>query len=189
MKKLILLIAVLLAISACKKESVTIDKRSGSSNSNTNTDGVYTWPGFCIPANLTFIGSTPVTENGISEWIYTFSISLNTSQVNPVGKVLYIPHVGPSGTTIYDNVANDATYTIVSVVNGLLTFSVKTADVTSAGCKLKFNLSVDRDANARFFLAHGSYVQNPTLNHNTDDYINNIFCIIFKSGSIYPGIN
>lgn len=140
------------------------------------------------PKAAEFTGSTKV--NGLPRtdvWDYRFRISKNNSRIDPAGLVIRAPHVGPSGTTIYDNVTNDATYTISVGTDGYIYLTVRTADMTASGCKLKFNLSAG--TNNIWFQASGPYVQNPTLDHSYDDGVNNLYCIIFRNGTITAGIN
>jgi hypothetical protein len=102
-------------------------------------------------------------------------LSLDNSQINPVGATLLVPHVGPGGTTIYSNAPNDATYTDPLIENGFAYFSITTSDVVSTGCWLKFNISVGPNIPGIWFLANGTY----------DDGVNNMFYKRFKGGFVY----
>lgn len=170
-----------LALSGCEKD---YDFEKSSPNPDPNGDYNYVYN----PKPMEYLGSAYVSGLTRTDvWDYRFKISLGNSKVNPNGLTIKVPHVGPGGTTIYDNVSNDAYYTVtVTYSDGYAYLTIRTATMVTTGCKLKFNLSA---GNNTWFLASGSYVQNPTLDHATDDGANNLYCVIFKDGTISPGIN
>ncbi len=102
----------------------------------------------------------------------TFKVSLANAKVDPRYKNITIPHVGPGGTTIYENVANDATYKVENIdkANGIATISISTDVPTNTGyVELVFNLNVD-DPNGdhiNWFQAYGNFAK--CKFNNSDD--------------------
>jgi len=176
--------AALLLLSACGKETKMIirDGQAVEDNNDNNSNN-YVWTS-CQPTPATFDKSEFVSGSGINAiyWYY-FHVSLNNSQANASGVTssnIYFPHVGPGGVTIYNNVANDATYEVVNMADGIVYFRVKTANVATTGCPLKFNLALSASGNYVWFSANG-YL---TPNVGIDDGNNNYYYIIFNNGSI-----
>jgi len=171
-----------LILSSCGKEKMVI--RNGhavSDDDNNNTN--YTWTS-CQPTPVSFDRSEFVSGSGVNAiyWYY-FHLSLNNSQANATGVTvsdIYFPHVGPLGTTIYSNVSNDATYEVVDVKDGVVSFRVKTGNVVAAGCPIKFNLALSVSGTYVWFSANGSLTQNVGI----DDGNNNYYFINFNNGSI-----
>lgn len=143
----------------------------------------YVWTA-CKPTPLSFDRSEFVSGSGVNAiYQYYFHVSLDNSQANATGAnsgSIYFPHVGASKTTIYENVSNDATYEVVKIENGIVYFRVKTANVASSGCPLKFNLSLLVSGAHIFFSANGQFTQNSSI----DDGSNNMYFINFNNGSV-----
>jgi hypothetical protein len=182
MKKLIFLIIMVSLCCSCNNEKEMV-LRNGKVVEEEN-NSTYTWSG-CKPKPLNFekseYGVDPTTH--IAYYWYYFHISLDNSQADASNVTIsdvYIPHVGPNGKIIYNNVGNDATYEVIKIENGVCYFKIKTADVVSTGCPLKFNLALLVSGNYVWFSANGAYTQNVGI----DDGVNNIYFIIFKGGSI-----
>jgi hypothetical protein len=171
-------ISLIVILSGCtKKEDIMMSPNGSSSNNNNNNNG-YVWSG-CNPEPISFISSAKVS--GYTDvWDYNFLIKLNNSQTNPVGVNLFAPHVGPGGALIYTNANNDATYTITSTEAGNLYLTIRTSDCGSAGCRLKFNVSVGEAPNAIWFVADGYGAP------GVDNGSTNIYSILFKSGTVSP---
>lgn len=112
------------------------------------------------------------TELGNDMVHLVYKISLNACTVNPSWASISsfkIPHVGPGGVVIYENVANDATYTLLGFQNGYVYYSI----VSKKGQQLKYNIS---------------YMINPIpglwfLVIPIDDGITNIITLMTKKGS------
>ncbi|MFA7365183.1 MAG: hypothetical protein WCZ12_02375, partial [Patescibacteria group bacterium] len=62
-----------------------------------------------------------------------------------------IPHVGPGGVLIYENVANDATYTIDRISGSYIYYTIR----SEAGHTLKYNIAKKNGATNVWFLRHG----------------------------------
>ncbi len=176
-----LLVLFAASFESCSKEPKMIVRHDGQI---VPPDG-YTWT-TCQPKPLVFEKGEFVSGSGNDAiyWYY-FHVSLDNSQANANGIVssdVFFPHVGPNGVTIYSNVANDATYELLSITNGYVYFRIKTANVTATGCPLKFNLALaTTPANYVWFSANGTYTQNVGI----DDGVRNYYFITFLNGMIY----
>ncbi len=179
-------LALLTILSSCSKEPKMIirDGQAVEDDGNNNNNDGYTWYS-CQPKPINFDKSEFVSGSGNDAiyWYY-FHVSLDNSQANANGVTsasIYFPHVGPGGNTIYNNVSNDATYEVTSIKNGCVYFRIKTANVVSTGCPLKFNLALaPTPSNYVWFSANGSYTQNVGI----DDGNHNYYFITFLNGSI-----
>ncbi|HOZ53657.1 MAG TPA: hypothetical protein PK142_03200 [bacterium] len=158
--KLFLLIAIggLLALGSCQKLEFNPDGSDGS-----DPDPVaYTWPG-CNPKPVEFLSKTEA-PGWPNCYDYSFRLSLDGSQTDPNPLTLEsfsIPHVGPGGITIYENVENDATYTITKVSGGYIYYTIR----SERGHTLKYNISKRDGTREVWFLRYGLTV---------DDGVNNM---------------
>jgi hypothetical protein len=176
MKKLIVLLPFILGLALWSCEEVTVPNPGGTSttnyyNNNNNSNGVpyFNWVG-CQPQTPIFLGRTLVSGY-TNVYDNFFKIYLGGSLVDP--NPLYIssfsiPHVGPGGQTIYVNVINDATYTITSIDNTYLYYTIRCTE----GSTLKYNIAKFFNGDWRWFLR---YDEGYKLNY--DDGINNIYTV------------
>ena len=191
MKKIVFLAAIIVFVfSSCSKEPKMVIKNgvatetSDDDSNNSGSDG-YTWT-HCDPSAIIFEKSEfdGGAGNDARYWYY-FRVSLNNSQANPnsaTSASILIPHVGPQSTTIYDNVSNDATYEVLKIEKGYVFFRILTANVTSTGCPLKFNLALKTGSTNAWFSANGYYTQNVGI----DDGTHNVYFIRFLNGQVFP---
>lgn len=139
MKKIALFIVILaIALSACQKFEITGPPPSDQvyKPEQPNQPNGYTWNG-CNPRPVEELGKIPVSGyNNVFD--YSFRIHLDGSQINPNSGQFSIPHVGPGGILIYNNVANDATYTITQISGGWIYYKIR----SEAGHTLKYNIAV-----------------------------------------------
>lgn len=184
MKKIVVIcfavVMVAMIFSSCTKETKVIIRDGVPVEIE---DGDYVWTS-CRPQPLVVDHSEFVSGSGDNAiyWYY-FHISLDNSQANSTGAKssdILFPHVGPSGTTIYENVYNDATYEVVRIADGIVYFRVKTANVVASGCPLKFNLAFSTSAGPVWFSANGSLTRNVGIDNGSD----NVYFIIFNNGSV-----
>lgn len=189
MKKITFIFAALAFFAiliSCNKEPKMIIRNGHiieDDSDNNNNDG-YTWYS-CQPKPINFDKSEFVSGSGNDAiyWYY-FNVSLDNSQANAnsiTSALIFFPHIGPGGTTIYENVNNDATYEVINIKNGYVYFKIKTANVINTGCPLKFNLALTpTPSNYIWFSANGSYTQNVGI----DDGSHNCYFITFLNGNI-----
>lgn len=131
-------IALLVGFSACEKEEI-YKTPSWTSGQSTTTTGSYTWPGQARTTQPESLGKSAVS-GWANVYDYKFRIHLDGSQVDPNPLILSefgIPHVGPGGVLIYNNVANDATYIINKIEGGYVYYTIR----SEAGHTLKYNLA------------------------------------------------
>ncbi len=167
---LFMVIAVVALLSSCKKYDMAtpnIPRNPGNGGGDNNYS--YVWTG-CKPSPVQEIGKTPVgtSVNGIAIFDYQFRMSLDGSQIDPNPLRLErfeIPHVGPGGVTIYENVANDATYTITKISDGYIYYTIR----SEIGHTLKYNISVLNGSQRIWFLCYGLA---------NDDNVNNIITFV-----------
>lgn len=162
MKKLFLLIVIggLLALgTSCQKYEFNPD---GSSNVDpVNPGTTYTWPG-CNPKPVELLGKTEA-PGWPNCYDYSFRLSLDGSQTDPNPLTIEsfsIPHVGPGGITIYQNVENDATYTITKVSGGYIYYTIR----SERGHTLKYNISKREGTKEVWFLRYGLTVDDGSSN-------------------------
>lgn len=157
---LILIVGGLLALgTSCQKYEFNPDGTVQGEIINPET--TYTWPG-CNPKPVEFLGKTeaPGWENCYD---YSFRLSLDGSQIDPNPLTIEsfsIPHVGPGGVTIYENVENDATYTITKVSGGYIYYTIR----SERGHTLKYNISKRDGTREVWFLRHELTVDDGSSN-------------------------
>ncbi len=158
MKNIVLLTSVLVSLllifGSCQKREDEFRPSNDPTNPgyNNNYNYTYSWPG-CFPKAPEFLG-----KNEAPGWPnvfdYKFRLSLDGSQVDPnpldVNR-FSIPHVGPNGVLIYNNVENDATYTITGISNGFVYYTIR----SEKGHELKYNISIDYNGKEVWFLRYG----------------------------------
>ena len=184
----VILMTGIIMLSSCVKENDVQIYRGKNSNpipDPNDNNWTYNPQEMIQAAPATFNGGSGNTAN----YTYYHRIPLDNFSCNPyVGSTLstlFIPHVGPAGTTIYKNVGNDATYTIYKVENGYAYVSVRTDNVTSTGCPLEWNISIGDESDPNWALAKGNFAKlGPTYNH--DDGTNNVYRIRYLNGQMYP---
>jgi hypothetical protein len=146
MKKIAILL-IFAALLGCEKDEFYLPDQYQD-----DIDG-YVWPGVANPRPVEDLGRTAVS-GWSNVYDYNFRIHLDGSQIDPVPldiESFAIPHVGPEGTTIYENVNNDATYTISSIENGYIYYTIRSEE----GHTLKYNLARRSGQNWIWFLRHG----------------------------------
>jgi hypothetical protein len=170
MKKLIIFLLALVAMTftSCEKDSYEPKSCStcqvGDDSSNDDTgETAYEWPGYPIPHEPIFVSRNKVS--GYSNvYDYKFSIHLDGSQIDPEPsegvKSFAIPHVGPGGVLIYENVANDATYTINSINGSYIYYTIR----SEAGHELKYNIAKREGTSYIWFLRYGLSKDDGTTN-------------------------
>lgn len=170
MKKIIIFLATLVAMTftSCEKDSYQPKscascETGDDDGSQNNTDDGYKWPGYPIAHEPMFISRSQVS--GYSNvYDYKFSIHLDGSQIDPKPsegiETFAIPHVGPGGVLIYENVANDATYTINSINGSYIYYTIR----SEAGHKLKYNIAKREGASYVWFLRYGLSEDDGTTN-------------------------
>ncbi|MFA5644339.1 MAG: hypothetical protein WC928_02310 [Patescibacteria group bacterium] len=158
-----LAIAIVLGTTSCKKMEFGGPYAPLPDNNNNYYSETFNWQG-CNPRPIESLGKIKA-EGWSNVFDYSFRISLDGSSVDPNPLSLSsfsIPHVGPNGITIYNNVDNDATYTINKIQNGWVYYTIR----SESGHTLKYNISKMPGAiPGDWFLKHG-------LSH--DDGINNM---------------
>ncbi len=183
-----LTIVVALLFASCEKEVIVRPGNNGDPGDPNNNGTGYSWIYSPAPATeaapATFNGGSGSTAN----YTYYVRVPLNNFKINPysggVLSQLYVPHVGPGSTTIYNNVNNDATYTIYKVEAGYAYVSIVTNNVTATGCILEWNISVGDGSNPNWAVANGDFAKlGPTYSY--DDGINNVYRIRFLDGHMY----
>lgn len=121
---------------------------------NSSPDGVnelYKWSGV-NPKPISYLGKESTSIANVYD--YYFKVHLDGSQINPAPfdlSTFGIPHVGPGGSTIYDNVENDATYTITKIEGAYLYYTIR----SQVGNNLKYNLAKWNGTKWIWFLCHG----------------------------------
>lgn len=155
MKKIVFYLTLVFLFTSCEKDLMFDEKIPNSIS--------YDWPGYSNPKPVESLG-----RQAVSGWAnvydYAFRMSLDGSQVdpNPLDILSFaIPHVGPNGVTIYENVTNDATYTVNKIEGEWIYYTIR----SEVGHTLKYNLAKKTGASSYvWFLRYGF----------TDDGINNI---------------
>ena len=173
MKKLLVLLTVTLFLWSCEEVTVPQPISSGPTTDyyhqgqgQSGEDVPYfNWTS-CNPQEPVYLGKNEV-GNGVYD--YLFKVYLGGSLVDP--NPLYmstfsIPHVGPGGRLIYDNVANDATYTITGIDNQYLYYTIRSIK----GSVLKYNIAKYYNGAWRWFLRRDS-----GYSLSYDDGVNNIY--------------
>lgn len=153
MKKLLFLLIAAFFVVSCTDESRLVN---GPNNPNNNPNinpqqnieqSIYTE--FNLSSNLSYFPwvhhwSTPVLvrKTIVNNQVFLlYKLNLNACTSNPSFTVIgdyKIPHVGPGGIVIYENVANDATYTILGFGGGHIYILI----LSETGHELKWNISL-----------------------------------------------
>lgn len=168
MKKMMTIFVALL-MAGCSEYFVEGPTIPSNPNDPTNPGTVVTedfpWNG-CDPQDPVSLGRTAVYGNVYDNH---FKMWLGGSQCDPNPLALgtfAIPHVGPNGIVIYNNVANDATYTITGIsADGWVYYTIR----SESGHTLKYNIAKNKNGTWIWFLKKGLPY---------DDGVNNIITVI-----------
>ncbi len=148
MKNLIIVVLFLgLGLVSCKKWETEVPRCPFP---ETETGENFNWTG-CHPRPVDTLG---ITQVGGNVYDYRFRMHLSGSQIDPnplVKSEFFIPHVGPGGVLIYNNVANDATYTIDKICSGWVYYTIR----SEKGHELKYNISRKKSGKHIWFLRYG----------------------------------
>jgi len=147
MKKIAIMLIFAALFSGCEKDEFYLPDQENQNNAD------YVWPGSANPRPIEDLGRTAVT-GWTNVYDYEFRVHLDGSQIDPVPldiESFSIPHVGPEGTTIYENVDNDATYTISSIENSYIYYTIR----SERGHTLKYNLARKSGQSWIWFLRYG----------------------------------
>lgn len=154
MRKLVIFSFLVFALISCEKNEQDWGKTAVPIDENNKGGVEYVWPGYPAPKQVELLSRT-AAPGWPGVYDYKFRIHLDGSQVDPYPlnlQTFAIPHVGPGGALIYDNVENDATYTINQISSPWIHYTIR---ARGTGDTLKYNLAKIEGERRIWFLRHG----------------------------------
>lgn len=163
MKKLVILCFFAAILVSCDKNDPLFCEGLQPQNPQPPIQNNYVWPGFPIPRAVEFLSRVAVPgQNNIFD--YSFRMHLDGSQIDPNPLTISsfaIPHVGPNGVVFYNNIANNATYTITSINAPWIYYTIR---ARGSGDVLKYNIAKRQGPDYIWFLRHGLSVDDGRTN-------------------------